>query len=61
MEIKSSTIAKLRVAAAANFIGIMWGAVANAMSAPRADLFSICRRSVEQVSKMLTLRGLGGN
>ena len=61
VEIKSTTIAKLRAAAAAKFIGILRGAAANAMIAPRAALFSACRRSVEQVSKMLTLRGLGGN
>ena len=33
------------------------GAVANATGAPRAVVFSVCRRSIEKVSKMLTLRG----
>ena len=29
--------------------------------APRAALFGVFRRSTEQVSKMLSLRGFGGN
>ena len=29
--------------------------------APRAALFGVFRRSAEQVSKMLSLRGFGGN
>jgi hypothetical protein len=41
VEIKTTTIAKLRAAAAAKFIGILWGAAANAMDAPRAALFSV--------------------
>ncbi len=61
MEVTSTTIAKLRAAAAAKFIGILWGDAANAMDAPRAGLFSVCRRSIEHVSKMLTLRGSSGN
>ena len=61
VEIKYTTIAKLRAAIAAKFIGILRGVVANAMAAPRAALFSGCRRSIEHVSKMPTLRGSSGN
>ncbi len=41
VEITSTSIAKIRAAAAATFIGILWGAAANAMDAPRAALFSV--------------------
>ena len=37
------------------------GAAANATGAPRAALLSVLRRSIEQDSKTLTLRGSGGN
>ena len=40
-----------------NFLGILWGATVIAMDAPKAAMLRVLRRSTEQVSKMLTLRG----
>ena len=41
--------------AIATIEGIMWGGVAKATRAPRAAPFVVLRRSIDHVSKMLTL------
>ena len=58
---EATAIAKMGIAATAKIMGIMWGAAANATGALRATLLDVCRRYIEQVSKMLTLGGSGGN
>ncbi len=45
--------------ATANIIGILWGVAAKAMRAPRAAPFVVSHRSLEHVSKMLTLQCRG--
>ncbi len=47
---------KKYTAATARISKIIWGAVDQTSGAPRAAPFVVCRRSLVQVSKMLTLR-----
>ena len=51
----------MRTATTATFIDILWGATTNATDIPGIVVFSFLRISIEQVSKILTLRGYGEN
>ena len=57
----SAAAAKNKTTATAKITGILWRAVAKATGAPSAALFGVCCRSIEHISKMLSLRDSVGN
>ena len=57
----SVAAAKNKTTATAKITGILWRAVAKATGAPSAALFGVCCRSIEHISKMLSLRDSVGN